>query len=317
MKSILLLLCLLTGVALPSTAQPGDSGNMEWPAYGGDPGGMRHASLTEINTGNVSRLKVAWTYHTGELEVYEGTNAAEKAAFEATPIMVEGTIYLSTPSSRVIALDAATGTEKWKYDPEIDLKKHYSEITSRGVSTWPGPDVTAAESRRIFVATIDGRLISLDAASGKPVMSFGNNGTIDLRKDMGEISVTSPPAIIGNVVITGSSLGDNHKLDYERGVVKAFDVFTGKLLWSWDPIPRDSSDPAFSTWKGEKSGLTGAANAWSVLSVDAERDLVFIPTSCPSPDYYGGERKGQNLYANSIVALKASTGKLVWYFQTV
>lgn len=302
---------------LNSIAQTGERGNVEWPAYGGDPGGMRHASLTQINTGNISGLKVAWTYNTGELEVYEGTNASEKAAFEATPLMVEGTLYFSTPSSRVIALDAATGTEKWKYDPEIDLKKHYSEITSRGVSTWPGPDVTAVEPRRIFVATIDGRLIALDAATGKPVTSFGNNGTIDLRKDMGEISVTSPPAVIGNVVITGSSLGDNYKLDYERGVVKAFDVFTGRLLWSWDPIPRDASDPAFSTWKGEKSALTGAANAWSVLSVDPERDMVFIPTTCPSPDYYGGERKGQNLYANSIVALQASTGKMVWHFQTV
>ncbi len=317
MKTAVLLQVFLSACVFNAAGQPDRGDHVEWPAYGGDGGGMRHASSTQINTGNVSELKVEWTFHTGELGVYEGTNAAEKAAFEATPIMVEGTLYFSTPSSRVFALDAATGLEKWQYDPGIDLKKHYSEITSRGVSTWPGPDVIAAQPRRIFVATIDGRLIALDAASGKPVTSFGKNGTIDLRKDMGEISVTSPPAVVGNVVITGSSLGDNYKLDYERGVVKAFDVFTGELLWSWDPIPRDAADTAFSTWQGEKSALTGAANAWSVLSVDPERDLVFIPTTCPSPDYYGGERKGQNLYANSMVALQASTGKMVWYFQTV
>ena len=246
MKITSFLSSLLTCFAFYGMAQSGNN-NVEWPAYGGDPGGMRHTSSNKINTSNISSLKVAWTYHTGELGVYQGTNAAEKAAFEATPIMVDGTLYFSTPSSRVFALDAATGAEKWQYDPGIDLKRHYSEITSRGVSTWPGPDVVAVQTRRIFVATIDGRLIALDAATGKPVTSFGKNGTIDLRKDMGEISVTSPPAVVGNVVITGSSLGDNHKLDYERGVVKAFDVFTGDLLWSWDPIPRDAADPAFAT----------------------------------------------------------------------
>lgn len=317
MKATVLLFFLLATLNLHLVAQPGDA-NVEWPAYGGDQGGMRYASPSQINTENVGKLKVRWTYHTGELEHYHGTEAAGKAAFEATPIMVDGLLYFSTPSGRVIALDAATGAEKWQYDPKVDLKRGYSEITSRGVSTWPGPDVTATvEPRRIFVATIDGRLIALNGATGKPIPAFGKNGTIDLRKGMGDISVTSPPAVIGNIIITGSSLGDNQRIDYERGVVKAFDVFSGELLWSWDPIPRDGSDPAFSTWKGEKSTLTGAANAWSVLSTDPERDLVIIPTTCPSPDYYGGERKGQNLYANSIVALRASTGELVWYFQTV
>jgi quinoprotein glucose dehydrogenase len=290
----------------------------EWPAYGGDPGGMRHATQSQINPDNVDQLKVAWIYRTGEMAYYKNNNAAEKAAFEATPLMVAGTLYLSTPGNRVIALDAATGTEKWQYDPKVNLKGDFSEITSRGVSTWPGPDVEVdEEERRIFVATIDGRLIALAAATGKPIRNFGRRGTIDLRKNLGNISVTSPPAVIGNTLITGSSIGDNQRIDYERGVVRAYDVLSGQLVWSWDPIPRKASDPGHATWQGEKAALTGAANAWSILSVDPERDLVFIPTSSPSPDYYGGERKGQNLYANAIVALRAGTGEMVWHFQTV
>jgi quinoprotein glucose dehydrogenase len=319
MKKSLVLPLLFYVISLTNVgAQEINPGNVQWPAYGNDPGGMRHAAVSQINTGNISRLKIAWTYRTGELETYEGTRAAEKAAFEATPIMVDGTLYLSTPSGRVVALDATTGGEKWKYDPKVNLREDYSEITSRGVSTWPGPDVsTPGEQRRIFVATIDGRLIALFADTGKPVSDFGNNGVIDLRKGGGEISFTSPPSIVGNTLIIGSSMGDNQKIDYDKGVVRAYDVLSGKPLWSWDPIPRKKSDPGYDTWKGEKSALTGAANAWSILSVDPERDLVFVPTTCPSPDYFGGERKGQNLYANSIVALKASTGELAWYFQTV
>lgn len=292
--------------------------NHEWPAYGGDPGGMRHADLSQITPENVSQLKVAWKYRTGELEYYQNNNAAEKAAFEATPIMVEGTLYLSTPSNRVIALDATSGTEKWMYDSKVNLKAGYSEITSRGVSTWPGPDVEQpGTQRRIYVATIDGRLIALSASTGKPMPDFGKKGTIDLREGVGDISVTSPPAIIGNTIVIGSSMGDNQRIDYEKGVVRAYDALSGKLLWTWDPIPRTEDDPGYTTWQGEKVAQTGAANAWSILSADPERDMVFIPTTSPSPDYYGGERKGQNLHANSIVALRASTGEMVWSFQTV
>lgn len=295
----------------------------EWPAYGGDPGGMRHAASTQITPDNVAQLKLAWIYRTGELDYYQNNHAAEKAAFEATPIMVEETLYLSTPSNRVIAIDAASGTEKWMYDPEVNLQEDYSEITSRGVSTWPsldrpGVDINAQSlERRIYVATIDGRLIALSAATGKPMADFGKKGTVDLRKGVGNISVTSPPAIISNTIVIGSSMGDNQRLDYERGVVRAYDALSGKLLWSWDPIPRKKEDVGFDSWQGEKAAQTGAANAWSILSADPERNLVFVPTTSPSPDYYGGERKGQNLYANSIVALNASTGKVAWHFQTV
>jgi len=297
----------------PSSGKKTDKINGEWKAYGHDAGGDRFSPLQQINTGNIKNLKPAWTYQTGELKTYEGTRTMEKAAFEATPLMIGQTLYFSTPTCRVIAIDAATGKEKWVYDPKVNLKKDYSEISSRGVSAWSGKN-----ELRIFVATIDGRLIALDAATGKPISGFGAEGTVDLKEGIGkDLSVTSPPAIIGNRLIVGSSLGDNGRFNYPKGTVRAYDVLSGKLQWSWDPIPEDSTDKAWSTWKGTKAHQTGAANAWAPISADADRDLVFIPTSCPSPDYYGGERLGQNLYGNSIVALRASTGKIVWYYQVV
>lgn len=294
--------------------------NESWPTYGNDAGGNRYSPLTQVNSNNVKNLRPVWTFRTGELETYTGTNALSKAAFEATPVMVGNTLYFSTPSSRVFAIDAATGKQLWTYDPKINLKNHFSEVTSRGVSVWPAQvkGKPAKAVQRIFVATIDGRLIALNAANGKIITAFGDSGTVDLKVNLGlDVSVTSPPAIINNLVITGSSLGDNHSRFYPRGTVRAFDAITGKLVWGWDPIPRDSTDPAWKTWTGPNSHTTGAANAWSVLSVDHNRDLVFIPTSSPCVDYYGGERLGSNLYGNSLVALKASTGKMLWYYQVV
>jgi quinoprotein glucose dehydrogenase len=292
----------------------------QWPSYGHDPGGSRYSELKQINTQNVRKLIPAWTFQTGELKTYEGTKALEKAAFEATPILVDGTIYFSTPSSRVIALEPATGKQKWVFDPGVNLHKDYSEITSRGVSCWPLPGSKSdrASERRIFIPTLDGRLIALDARTGKMIPSFGNQGAVDLREGFGpDLSETSPPAIIGNLLVIGSSMGDNWRVDCPRGTVRAYDVISGELRWSWDPVPQDPQDPAWNTWNGPMAHRTGAANAWSMISTDEKRDLVFIPATCPSPDYYGGERLGQNLYGNSIVALRASTGKMVWYFQVV
>lgn len=291
----------------------------QWANYGNDPGGMRYSPIDQINIDNVTQLNVAWTYQSGELETYEGTEVASKAAFEATPLMIDGILYFSTPTNRVIAVDAGSGREKWVYDPKVNLQREYSEITSRGVSKWIDYNLQPADNgyMRILVATIDGRLIALDSKFGKPIASFGINGTVDLKKDVGRIQVTSPPAVIGDLIITGSTMGDNWRFDFPSGVVRAYDARSGKMMWSWDPIPRKSSDQGFDTWKGPKAQQTGAANAWAPLSVDIERDLVFVPTTCPSPDYYGGERLGDNLFANSIVALKASTGEVQWYFQTV
>ncbi|MEP7336598.1 MAG: pyrroloquinoline quinone-dependent dehydrogenase [Acidobacteriota bacterium] len=303
-----------------SQAADGKASPNDWPAYGRDAGGSRYSPLNQINRENAAKLKIAWEYHTGAEEVK--AVSSKNAAFESTPILVDGLLYLTTPYNRVIALDPATGAEKWTFDPAVALNRGYSELTSRGVSAWPAVADRRKASRRIFVATIDARLIALDAATGKTISDFGENGQVDLSKDVrmverGNYQVTSPPAVIGDLVVVGSSIGDNRGAELERGVVRAFDAVTGKLRWSWDPIPKDEKDPAHKTWAGMSATKTGAANAWSIISADPERDLVFIPTSSPSPDFYGGERKGDNRYANSVVAIKASTGKVVWQFQVV
>ncbi len=286
-----------------ATVFPAD---MDWPAYGHDAGGTRFSLLTQISRRNVTQLKPVWEYHTGALQ--PETELNKKAAFEATPILVDGTLYLSTPFDQVIALDPISGKQRWAFDPKVDLARDYSEVTSRGVSTWLDPrrPKGAPCSRRIFIGTIDARLIALDAATGKMCENFGEidlTEDVDL-KDRGQYQVTSPPAVIGDVVITGSSIGDNRRADSERGIVRAFDARSGKVRWSFDPLP---------------AGLrnAGAANAWSELSIDAERGLVFVPTGSPSPDFYGGQRPGNNGYANSIVALHAATGQVVWHFQVV
>jgi quinoprotein glucose dehydrogenase len=310
------LICIHLLFVLPLTnAQNGG----DWACYGKDPGGSRFSSLDQVNIQNVNQLRVAWTFQTGELATYEGTYAKSKAAFEATPVMIDHTLYFSTPSDRVFAVDAMNGKKVWLYDPKVDLHEDYSEITSRGVSVWrPSAADGKDKDMIVFIATIDGRLIALSANTGLPVPTFGNQGTVDLKTGLGQdISVTSAPAIIGHLIVVGSSLGDNNRFDATSGTVRAYDVESGKLIWSWDPIPKNEADPAWKTWIGPKAHQTGAANTWATISADGKSGLVFIPTSCPSPDYYGGERLGQNLYGNSLVALQASTGKMIWYFQVV
>jgi quinoprotein glucose dehydrogenase len=315
------------GIALAlALALGGGSGGVQamtgWSFYGGDPGGMRYSSLAQIDRGNVARLQVAWTYRTGELG--QGFATRDKLAFEATPILVDGRLYLSTPTDQVIALDPASGRELWRYDPKIDRSRRYAEATSRGVSAWRDPETDPAApcALRILIGTLDGRLIALDGASGQPCSGFGAGGAVDLARDMrptepGQYAVTSPPAIVGDLVITGAAIGDNRAIELELGTVRAFDARTGARRWAWDPIPRAEDDPEHAGWRSAQAARTGAANAWSILSVDPERDLVFVPTGAPSPDFYGGERLGDNRYANSVVALRASTGELVWQRQLV
>ena len=215
-----------------------------WPTYGSDPGGTRYSAAAQIDRSNVQNLKVAWTYRTGASEV--ATKLIRKAAFEATPILAGGKLYLSTPYNHVIALEPGTGAKLWEYDPGVNLERNYSEVTSRGVSAWrdqrgkPGTPC----SLRIFVGTLDARLIALDGETGKPCADFGANGSIDLNEDAatqtewtGGYQVTSPPAIYRDLVIVGSSIADNWRVDTGRGIVRAFDARSGKLRWTWDPIP--------------------------------------------------------------------------------
>lgn len=297
---------------------PDSDSTSAWPAYGMDAGGTRYADLNQITPDNVRFLEKAWTYRTSE--DYTGTEHAGRAAFEATPILVDGTLFFSTQTSRVIALDPETGKEIWVFDPRIDIDSGlFAEFTSRGVSAWRDEQT---RKLRIFIGTIDARLIAIHAETGTLVTEFGEHGQINLtegvgRVDQGMYSVTSPPAVIDDIVVVGSAIGDNRRVESERGVVRGFHAKTGELIWSWDPIPRTLESAAWSQWKPEQAAKTGGANAWAPLSADPERGLVFVPTGSPSPDYYGGERIGNNLYANSVVALRAGTGEVVWHFQTV
>ncbi len=302
-------------------AQAG-SATGEWSAYGHDALGSRYSPLTQITRDNVSQLTVAWTYRTGEMDV----KTLQPVKFEATPLMVDGTLFLSTPFGRVMALDPATGTVRWTYDARANRAGDWGDFANRGVSTWLDARAprTATCRRRIYLGTIDARIIALDAKSGALCTGFGERGTVNLRKGLRnapyyeeEYELTSPPAVINGMIVTGSAIADNGRTNAASGEVRAYDARTGALRWSWDPVPRDPTDPAWDSWRGAMAHTTGAANAWSVIAADSARDMVFVPTGSPSPDYYGGERIGDNRYANSIVAIRASTGKVVWHFQAV
>lgn len=304
-----------------------------WPAYGGDIGGARYSPLAQINKDNVTQLQVAWTSRTGDMRHDEDGPQqgpcsqchASDSKFETTPILGNNTLFVSTPTNRVVAFDAQTGVQQWMYDPKIDLDIDRSEdFISRGVSQWMGqePEAGSLCQHTIFKATIDARLIALDAETGALCPDFGKGGTVGLDEGVGRVQegqygVTSPPVVIGDVVVVGSSMGDNRRVDMERGTVRAYHAKTGELLWSWDPIPRNPESLGWDSWTPKAAQITGAANAWAPLSGDAERDLVFLPTGSAAPDFYGGERLGDNLFANSVVALRASTGEYVWHFQVV
>ncbi len=306
-------------------SKAGSKSETDWPAYGNDPGGMRYSPLRQIDAANVAKLRVAWTFHTHD--VSDGSQGRRRSGQETTPILVDGTLYLTTAFNRVIALDPATGAQRWAFDPQIDLSWSYGDgLINRGVATWLDRSHSTKQPcrRRIYEATLDARLLALDAATGKPCADFGHDGEVRLgdvpgyeSRNLGEhlqgwYHMTSPPAVIDDLVIVGSAIDDNNRADMPSGVVRAFDARTGALRWSWDPIP-PNPQPAASGAKWN----TGAANAWSVMAVDPSRDLVFIPTGSASPDYYGGLRPGDDKWANSVVALHAKTGKLAWGFQLV
>jgi quinoprotein glucose dehydrogenase len=313
-------LVVIAGIALLAQR----SKSVDWPANGRDLQGTRYLPAAQITRQNVSRLVPAWTYRTGENAPAFATK--KPAALEATPIVVDGAMYVGTPLGRVIALDPTTGAERWVFDPKIARDVTYGDFASRGVSTWldERAHVDAACRRRIFVATAQSQLFALDARNGQPCAGFGRDGFVDLTAGLRiapferqAYSVTSPPIVVNGIVITGSSVADNTVPDTASGEVRGYDGRTGALVWTWDPIPQDAGDPAYREWRGAMAHRSGAANAWSVLAADPERNLVFVPTSSAAPDYYGVLRLGDNRYANSIVALHAATGKLAWAFQTV
>ncbi len=301
-----------------------EAGAQDWPHYGGGLSGMRFADASELSRQNVSRLVPAWTFRTGDFTAGDGF-FGRRSSFRATPIHFDGRLYVVSGFGRVYALAPDTGALLWRYDPQIDFSIEYSEMfTARGVAAWRAEDAEANLpcSARIFVGTLDARLIALDARSGEPCRRFGRRGEIDLSRNVpryrrGEFGLTSPPLVIGDVVVVGSSIGDNGAATLEPGFVRAYDARSGRLLWRWNPIPQSRRDPNWESWRDGAARRGGGANAWTILSADEARGLVFVPTTSPSPDFYGGLRPGDNRAANSIVALDAATGRLVWQFQTV
>ncbi len=282
----------------------------DWPNVGGDKGSQRYSRLDQINRKNVHNLQVAWTHRTGD--------AGKSTTIECTPIVVGGVMYLTTAGSKVVALDAATGREHWKFDPYEGVKIRQPRASggvNRGVAYW-----SDKRQARILLGASDGRLISLDARNGSPDPAFGRAGTVDLREGMGmdlngvNYGPTSAPAVYRNIVILGFSCPEGGRP--APGDPRAFDVRTGKELWRFRTIPR-VGEFGSETWEGERSESVGAANNWGGTSIDEKRSLVFIGTGSASPDFYGGGRKGDNLFANCTICLDARTGKRVWHFQTL
>ncbi|MCY3932005.1 MAG: pyrroloquinoline quinone-dependent dehydrogenase [Acidobacteria bacterium] len=309
--------CLGTGVG--AAGQPSDG----WPHYGGSLAGDRYAAPSAITPESIDRLSVAWVYRTGDTTDGNGFGG-NPSRFQATPILVGGKLIASTGFNRAFALDPATGTEIWTFDPKVDFSKSYSEpFASRGVSAWQDAAPGQGPCRtRVFLGTLDARLFALDADAGVPCADFAKDGEVDLsvgipRFRKRDYSVTSPPTVVGDLVIVGSAIGDNGATEVEPGVVRAYDVRDGGLVWTWDPLPRSDVHPGAESWTNVRDNRTGGANVWGVMSADPGRDLVFLPTTSPSPDFYGGERLGDNAFANSVVALRASSGEFVWGYQMV
>jgi quinoprotein glucose dehydrogenase len=312
MKSALLAACMLVSVLQVITVEA--QNNMGWPEYGGTLAGQRYSSAGQIDHANVGSLQMAWAFHTHALDG-PASPLNQRAFFEATPVLWKGTLYFDSPFNAVFALDASTGQLKWTFDPEVDRSKGIYIVASRGVSLWHAkhPSHNVCGSDMVLVATLDRRLIARDAATGAACPRFGKNGTVDLSQgvDIGRrdlYSFTSPPTVVGDTIVLGSSIGDNQLLFAASGAVRGFDAITGRQKWSWEPV----------RWTANQHPrLSGSGNAWSILSADPEHDLIFVPTGSPSVDFYGGKRPGDNRDADSIVALQASTGKRVWAFQFV
>src|SRR5688572_26062186 len=312
-------LLIIVSISALAAAQAQSRPQVEWLHYGSDPGGTRASPLTDVNAGNVSQLSVAWQWKHWEtpLETY-GTTPGQ---FESTPLMVDGTLYVTTPYNSVAALDAETGKERWRFDGhayELGQLLSSSGWKLRGTATWRD----AGGQLRLFLNSRH-RLIQLDAATGQPVTTFGNGGAVSLTDglprigDITHVSQSSPPVIYRDLVIVGSQVPDRIQLPDPMGYVQAFNARTGQRVWTFSVIPQSATDPGADTWEDESWRRNGHANVWAPMALDEQRGLLYLPTSTPSSDYYGGDRPGANLFAESLVCLDAATGGMKWHFQMV
>ncbi|MEM9254326.1 MAG: pyrroloquinoline quinone-dependent dehydrogenase [Pseudomonadota bacterium] len=313
------LVCLLL-TSCKNTAEPPIPPGVvsDWPAYGGSDGGGHFSSASQITRDNVSQLELAWHHRSGDLRAadFDAAVPLAQSSMQVTPIVVGDRLYYCTPFNRVFALDAETGETLWSFDPQVNMNQHSFLTHCRGVTSWQSGEQGFCEHRIVY-GTMDARLIALDADTGEPCPDFGKAGEVDTSEGMSahfptEYGITSPPAILDELVITGSMVLDNQRTDSPGGVVRAYDVRSGDLVWAFNPIP-----PGAPERNLDGSWLSGTTNVWSIIAVDRERGLVFLPTGNTTPDYFGGHRKGLDFYSSSVVALHGATGEVAWHYQFV
>lgn len=304
------LLFLLIVLALGCSQHASESAHEQWSSRGGGAASIRYSSLDQIDTTNVGRLEVAWQYNTGDAQ------PSKNSQIQANPIVVGETLYSTSPQLKVVAMDAAAGTEQWVFDPFSDTSGHDPALNvNRGVTYWADDS-----DQRIFF-TAGPVLYALNAEDGSLAESFGEGGTVSLKEGLGDraedlhVAATSPGVIYKDLIIIGSRVSEG--ADAAPGDIRAFDVRTGELAWTFHTIPRPG-EVGHETWEDPEAWTrVGGANSWAGMSVDRECGIVYVPTGSASPDFYGGNRKGKNLFANSLLALEAATGERVWHYQTV
>ena len=293
-------------VACVARSSPPRVENSDWRVTGGDAANTRYSTLDQINRDNVATLRVAWVYHTGDVP------ANGHSEIQATPIVVDGVLYATTPALAVVALRADSGTAIWRFDPFGNRERETH--VNRGVSYW-----SDGSARRIFFSA-GRRLYSLDVANGQPDPKFGDSGWVNLARGLGRdigdayIVATSPGVVYQNLLIQGTRVGEEE--GSAPGDIRAYDVHSGSIRWTFHTIPRPG-EFGYDTWPIDAWKTAGGANSWAGMSVDVRRGIVYVPTGSATPDFYGGDRVGENLFANTLLALDARTGRRLWHFQTV
>ena len=319
----ILALCIGVFCATACTAQSAEEhhtagATADWPAYAATPGGTRFSEASQITPHNVHQLELAWQHRSGDMRDagYAAGAYVSQSSFQVTPIMLQGKLFYCSPFNKVFAVDPETGEQLWAYDPQVNHDAERFLPNCRGVSSWQSGKEGFCE-HRIFVGTLDARLIALDAQTGQRCTDFGADGEVDVTHGLSahaphEYSITSPPAVLGDRIITGAMVLDNRRTDIPSGVVRAYHARTGEFLWAWNPVK-----PGTEERNPDGTYRNGTTNVWSIIAADPERDMVFVPTGNTSPDYYGGHRGDLDFYSSSVVALHGASGEVAWHYQMV